>query len=135
MCVFLLLFYPGNVIVVTSGEIPLCGSWYLQDDGTTPLYVASERGQDAVVAALFGVRGSGKPGEDGRRGVLSIAGRFAVCRVHLRCCCFLGTWATFGVWCELVCLWVEAALLWVCVLSELIIGMLATSGESDVCQC
>ena len=53
MCVFLLLFYPGNVIVVTSGEIPLCGSWYLQDDGTTPLYVASERGQDAVVAALL----------------------------------------------------------------------------------
>ena len=42
---------------------------------------------------------------------------------------------TFGVSSELVCLWVEAALLWVSVLSELSIGMLATSSESDVCRC
>ena len=32
-------------------------------------------------------------------------------------------------------LWVEEALICVFVLSELVIGMLATSGESELCRC
>ena len=40
-------------MVATSGETELCGSRYLQDDGATPLYVASQEGHDAVVTALL----------------------------------------------------------------------------------
>ena len=39
--------------VATSCESELCGCWYLQDTGATPLYVASQEGHDVVVTALL----------------------------------------------------------------------------------
>ena len=40
-------------IVVTSGKTKLRGSWYLQDDGITPLIIACCQGSDMVVRTLL----------------------------------------------------------------------------------
>ena len=80
-----LLFSLGVGTVATSGESPLCRCRYLQNDGTTPVFLASERGHDAVVAALLASGAAVNQARTVCVGVLSLAGGFAVCNVDLRC--------------------------------------------------
>ena len=79
--------------MATSGESPLCGCWYLQDTGATPLYVASQEGHDAVVAALLASGAAVNQARTVGVGVLSM-GMECVLYLNLRCCGFLGTGAT-----------------------------------------
>ena len=85
-------------MVATSGESELCGCRYLQDDGATPLYVSSQVGHYAVVAALLA---SGAAVNQA-----TTVGRLS-CSVYV---VYIGvvelserTRPTFGVWSELVC--------------------------------
>ena len=106
---------PLGGMVATSGETELCGSRYLQDDGATPLYVASQEGHDAVVTELLASGAAVNQARTVGVGVLRTAGRFAVCSVDSRCCAvsFFGTWVTFVSRVELVCCGLK--LCWYCV--------------------
>ena len=93
ICVFVLSELRCG-IVVTCGKSELCGCWYLQDDGTTPLVVACCQGYDAVVRTLLASGAAVNQATTVGVMVLRVAGRFAVRDIDLRCCGFVDPWAT-----------------------------------------
>ena len=91
ICVFVLSELRCG-IVVTCGKSELCGCWYLQDDGTTPLVVACCQGYDAVVRTLLASGAAVNQATTVGVRCSALVWEVVLQCAHLRCCAILGTW-------------------------------------------